>query len=71
MPPSLSAQKKFVNRNSLFYTLSIYCHLQYSTTNCGEQVVAEYHGLTVPYFIINAFICQEWQEIKELLLTIK
>jgi hypothetical protein len=26
--------------------------------------VAQYHGLTVPYLIINMFTYWEWQEIK-------
>jgi hypothetical protein len=39
--------RKPVNRNSIFWSISIYCNRLYTTTECDEQTVALYWGLTV------------------------
>lgn len=39
--------EKYVNRNSLLYLTFIYCHLLNICTNCREQTVLIYRGLTV------------------------
>jgi hypothetical protein len=43
-PPLLSAHES-LNRNSLLYSLQIYCHPPYTATHCSEQTVVLYRDL--------------------------